>query len=359
MRRLAPSLVTLAAVLSVVAPAWPFAAGAPGGGGAARLRQVTASPAKPLSRASANLSTAPACGTESLNDGQAHAIKHVVWVVFENKSRKRVFADPSIDPYLTSLAQQCGQADSYQSLPFNAAKLAMTSGTDWGIFGDAATVPGPDLYEQLGTSWTQYMGDMPGNCATMDTTTYFTRHNPAAYFVDNEAACATQDVPLPDSPAQIDLSQPFTWIEANVPDSMHACPTLCSPDENGQLDEGDDWASRWIPGLLANPQYLAGDTVIFVVWDQGGNATTLANTAFFVLSPYTTPGYVSHVAYDHYSLLRGTEDLLGLTPLAHAADATTNSVANDFGLPYPPITVAFAPWTSQPLPPIVLPPVLH
>jgi phosphatidylinositol-3-phosphatase len=346
MRRPLRPLLTLVAVTSVTSLAvlaGPAPANASDDLAAATTVALATSPSAP-------------CGTESVTDGQAHAIKHVVWVVLENKSRKRVFQDPTVDPYLTSLAQQCGQADAYQSLPYNAAKLAMTSGQDWGIFGDAATVPGPDIYSQLGTSWTQYMGDMPGNCWTTDTDTYLTRHNPAAYFVDAEAACATQDKPLPASPADVDLSQPFTWIEANVPDSMHGCPTVCSTSEDGQLAAGDAWASAWIPGLLANPQYAAGDTVIFVVWDQGGNDTTLANTAFLVLSPYTTPGYVSDVAYTHYSLLRGTEDLLGLPALAHAADPGTTSVANDFELPYPPVAGGLPVWTTNPLPPVVVPP---
>jgi hypothetical protein len=358
MRRPLRTLLTVAAVASAGASAWPTMASAADTDPSTAPSSAT--PARVASVAPADV-TSPAapCGTESLTDGQPHAIKHVVWVVLENKSRKRVFNDPTVDPYLTSLATQCGQADNYSSLPYNASKLAMTSGQDWGVFGDAASVPGPDIYSQLGTSWTQYMGDMPSNCATTDTDTYFTRHNPAAYYTDNLAACATQDVPLPATPAQVDLSQPFTWIEANVPDSMHGCPTVCSADEDGQLAAGDAWASTWIPGLLANPQYLAGDTVIFVVWDQGGNDTTLANTAFFVLSPYTTPGYVSDVTYTHYSLLRGTEDLLGLAPLANAGDPTTNSVANDFGLPFPAVTgggTSVPVWTTTPLPPVVISP---
>ncbi len=301
------------------------------------------------------------CGTASLSDGQPHAIRHVVWVVFETKSRDTVFADPSVDPYLTGLAQQCGQATSYQSLPYHAAKLAMTSGTDWGVQGDVASVPGPDLFSQLGTSWTAYMGGMPGNCWTTDTELYFARHNPAAYFADNQAACATRDLPLPATPAELDLSQPFTWIEADVPGSMHGCPVLCAPTTSGQVAAGDAWASTWVSGLLASPQYLEGDTVIFVVWDQGQNATTKATTAFLVLSPYTAPGYASTVPYTHYSLLRGTEDLLGLTPLAHAADPGTTSVAADFGLPFPPVLgpANGTPWSGATLPPVIVPPPHH
>ncbi len=316
-----------------------------------------AAPSASAASASASMAGGP-CGTASTTDGQAHAIRHVVWVVFETKTRDAVLADPTVAPYLTGLAAECGQATAYQSVPYHAAKLAMTSGTDWGVQGDVATVPGPDLFSQLGTSWTAYLGGMPANCWPTDTDLYYARHNPAAYFTDNQAACASRDLPLPSTPAELDLSQPFTWIEADVPDSMHGCPVLCSATTEGQVAAGDAWASTWISGLVASPQYLEGDTAIFVVWDQGTNATTNANTAFLAISPYTTPGYVSSVPYDHYSLLRGTEDLLGLAPLAHAGDAGTTSVADDFGLPYPavPGSLPTTPWTGATLAPVILPP---
>lgn len=274
------------------------------------------------------------CGTMSAADGAAHRIDHVVWVVFENKARSRLFQDATKDPYLGDLALACGQATAYHSVPYFPAKLAMTSGQDWGVENDAAAVPGPDLFAQLGTDWLEYMGAMPHNCWAKDTKTYFERHNPALYYADNARACATQDVPLPSSPADIDLSHAFTWVEANVANSMHGCPTGCGDTKLAQLALGDTWAHTWIPALLATPEYHSGSTVIFVVWDQGGSQTA-SNTPFIVVSPYTTPGSTSSVPYDHYSLLRGTEDLLGLPALGHAADLSTKSVASDFGLPYP------------------------
>jgi hypothetical protein len=269
------------------------------------------------------------------DDGLPHQINHVIWVVFENKARSVVFGDPTKDPYLGGLALACGQATAYQSTPFYPAKMAMASGSDWGITRDAAPVPGPDLYTQLGTDWMQYMGGMPSNCYALNTADhlYLAAHNAAAYFTDNAAACATQDVPLPATPAELDLSHRYTYIEATVPASMHGCNRICGKTKWAQLAMGDVWARTWVDALVRTPQYLSGDTVIFVAWDQ---ATTLTNnTAFIVVSPYTAPGSVTRVPYTHYSLLRGTEDLLGLPHLGHAADPETSSVANDFGLPYP------------------------
>lgn len=276
------------------------------------------------------------CGTMSSGDGQPHQIDHVIWVMFENKARSVVFGDSSKDPYLGGLGLACGQASHYLATPYYPAKMAMTSGSDWGLTKDASPVAGPDLYSQLGTDWLQYMGSMPTNCATKNTAdhTYLAAHNAAAYFLDNRAACATQDVPLPASPSDLDLSHKFTYIEANVPQSMHGCKKICGKTKWAQLAMGDAWARTWIDGLVSSPEYQSGSTVIFVVWDQS-TATAGNQAAFFVVSPYTTPGSVSSTPYTHYSLLRGTEDLLGLPYLGHAGDETTSSVADDFGLPFP------------------------
>jgi hypothetical protein len=325
-RRLASLTLTLTATLALVS------AGSLATTAAATTTTATASTKGGTTGGYVTLAPNP-CGTMSLAGGPSHVISHVVWVVFENMTSAKVLGSPTADPYLGSLAQSCGVATDYQSTPFSGAKMAMTSGTNWGITGDATPEPGPDLYSQLGTDWTQYMGGMTSNCQVAKTKTYYRTHNPATYFADAASACATRDVPLPSDPSRIDLSSAFTWIEADVPDSMHGCPTLCSASAAGRLAVGDAWARSVIPSLVASPQYQDGSTVIFVVWDQGG--TNQSTTALIVVSPFVVPGTTSAVAYTHYSLLRGTEEYLGLPLLAAAAAPSTVSLAGAFGLPLP------------------------
>ena len=83
-------------------------------------------------------------------------------------------------------------------------------------------------------------------------------------------------------------------------------------------------------GSLRRSTKEAGNTVLFVTWDEdngsGGN-----QVATIVVSPYTTPGTRSGTAFTHYSLLRTTEELLGIpTFLGNAALATSMRPA--FGL---------------------------
>jgi phosphatidylinositol-3-phosphatase len=70
--------------------------------------------------------------------------------------------------------------------------------------------------------------------------------------------------------------------------------------------------------------------VLIITWDEddghSGN-----QVATIVVSPYTTPGATSGTAFTHYSLLRTTEELLGIsTFLGNAASAT--SMRSAFGL---------------------------
>ncbi|MGH7733736.1 MAG: alkaline phosphatase family protein, partial [Gemmatimonadales bacterium] len=88
------------------------------------------------------------------------------------------------------------------------------------------------------------------------------------------------------------------------------------------------------------PQYLAGQVVVFVTWDEAEVGTTndcAANVtdagchvATVVVSPSTPAGTVSSTLFSHYSLLRTTEELLGLRLLGRAA--TAPSMRSDFGL---------------------------
>jgi hypothetical protein len=50
------------------------------------------------------------------------------------------------------------------------------------------------------------------------------------------------------------------------------------------------------------------------------------------MSPYTPAGTRSGVLFNHYSLLKTTEQLLNLPLLGHANDSTATSMKNAFHL---------------------------
>jgi hypothetical protein len=126
-----------------------------------------------------------------------------------------------------------------------------------------------------------------------------------------------------------DLSGKLTVIIPNKVDDMHKSPQ--TPTLADRIAAGDQWTSKFLPTVLASPQYQAGNTVVILTWDEAiGKAH---NVPFVVISPYTAAGTTSSKFYNHYSLLRTTQNMLGITQyLGHAADSTTGNFRTDFHL---------------------------
>jgi hypothetical protein len=149
---------------------------------------------------------------------------------------------------------------------------------------------------------------MPANCAQSDSGGYAVRHNPATYYTNLGDLCAAQDVPLGPTP---DISARFTYITPNVCNDMHDCP----------VGTGDSWLSNFLPTILASPQYVSGSTAVFITWDEDDFHTD-QHIATIVVAPSTPVGTRPTTRFDHYSMLRTTEEMLGLKPLlGNAAQA--------------------------------------
>ena len=244
--------------------------------------------------------------------------RHVVWIVMENKGYSQII-DSANAPYINALAQQCGvatrfAAESHPSLP---NYIAMTTGSLQGISDDsdpsAHRLFVPSIFSQLGTTWRALAESMPSNCYRTNAGLYAVRHNPAVYFTNiRTRECMLQDVPLGRRP---NLTGRFTFVTPNICHDMHSCPTT-GDDEAAQTRAGDDWLATFVPKVLSSPQYRSGAMAVFVTWDEGSLDNHIAT---LVLSPYTHPGTTSPALFNHYSLLRTTEDMLGLH--AHIANA--------------------------------------
>jgi phosphatidylinositol-3-phosphatase len=245
---------------------------------------------------------------------------HVVWIAMENKAFSAI--DEHAAPYLTKLAAKCGlalnfHAESHPSLP---NYLAMTSGSTHGIVDDASPavhrLGSPSIFSQLHGSWRVLADSMPSNCSREDTDLYAVRHNPPTYYTGLAADCATRDVPLRRPP---DLSARFTFIAPNLCHDMHS---RCGSTE---VRQGDEWLARFMPTLIDSAQYRSGGTVIFVTWDEDDGSTgDSGRIPTIVISPSIRSGTRAGERFDHYALLRTTEELLGVTPyLGEARSASS------------------------------------
>ena len=158
---------------------------------------------------------------------------------------------------------------------------------------------------------------MPSNCATADAGEYAVKHNPQAYYVNLGADCAAYNVPLGDPP---DLSARFTFITPNLIDDMH----------DGTVADGDTWLSQFVPKLLSSAVYTAGRTAIFLTWDED-DGLSANHIPTLVIAPSVAAGTKVQTRLDHYSMLRATQEMLGLVPLLGGA-ATAADVRAPFNV---------------------------
>lgn len=244
-----------------------------------------------------------------------------------------------------TLIPDCGLATNYHSIshPSLPNYIAATSGGVNGITGDCdpakCPLSGPSLFSQT-TSWRSYQESMPANCAQADSGTYPVDHNPAVYYSVAADRCAVSDVPLGATSSgrfAADL------VNGTLPAFALVVPDSCNSTETCSIPTGDSWLGTWIPAIARSSAYRSGKTAVFVTWDEGKRGSkgedclatpsdTSCHVATLVISPYTRPRTSSSTLFTHYSLLKTTEQMLGLGLLGHAADSSTSSMRAAFHL---------------------------
>jgi hypothetical protein len=236
----------------------------------------------------------------------------------ENRGLAQVSGSPQA-PYLNSLASACGLAINYSAVshPSLPNYIALTSGSTQGIIDDTGRpLAGPSLFGLLGQAWKALEESMPSECDHASSGEYALKHNPAPFYTTITAECAAQDIPLTNPP---DLHARFTFITPNLCHDMHDCSTSA----------GDRWLSTEVPLILDSAEYRGGNTALFITWDENDSGGSLVPC--YVVAPSVPPGTRSAAALDHYSLLRTTEEMLGLAPLLGRA-ASAPSMRGEFHL---------------------------
>jgi len=250
------------------------------------------------------------CGRDAAKRPPAR-IAHLVWIWFENHGPADVLGSGAA-PYFDLIASACGLATNYRAIthPSLPNYIAATSGSTYGIEDDAGPalhrLDVPSLFGQVdGRSYEQ---SMPFPCDLSDTGRYAVKHDPQAYYVPIRPRCPQQVLPLTRFDPQR-LAR-FAFVTPDICSDMHSCP----------VSAGDAWLQGFLPRITSSADYRAGRVVVFVTFDEaetGGDN----RVATLVVSAWTPAGVRSSVRFDHYSLLRTTEDLLGVRPLGHARTA--------------------------------------
>jgi phosphatidylinositol-3-phosphatase len=229
------------------------------------------------------------------------------------------------------------------------------------------------LADQLtakGMTWGGYMEDM-GNSTTQsktcrhpalfsvdDTQTaeagdqYAARHNPFVYFhsIIDSPDCDAFNVPLERLEGDLrsmTTTPNYVFITPNLCHDGHDEP--CVDGQPGGLVSIDLFLRDWIPRIQASPAYRDGGLIV-VTFDESENGAegccneVAANTpnaggetigpgggkiGAVLLSPYIRPGTVVQKEFNHYSLLRSTEDIFGLPHLGYAESPNPGAFTDD------------------------------
>jgi len=265
--------------------------------------------------------------------------QHVIWIVFENESTGNIIGNSNY-PYTNQIAKQCASptnfwAETHPSLP---NYIAMTSGSTQGITGDSSGMLAADnIYNQVkqsGRQWRHYAFGMPSPCDHSDSSNavYTAHHEPPVFYSDIAADCQNWDVGVGDPSKVEDFTDVSSGPLAQALDSntLPAFATLGPTDDGGnssaggEVDpvKGEAFLKRWIPRITSSAAYQAGTTAIFITWDEAGdfnNNPPKEGIPTIVIAPTVPTGARPGTRFDHYSMLRTTEEMLGIRHYLGAA----------------------------------------
>lgn len=309
-----------------------------------------AAPAAAPAATAAIPTTAP-CGALPASSAPVE-YEHVAMIIFENKPLKKIVGNTADAPYLNSLVKACSYSKNDLSLSLTSLTnyVALTSGylgcvaisattgrctTEREITTNSAPSVWPQasvsIFELMGSAARQWGESQPTACALESKDLFSVNHTPYQYYTRTQNnLCRQYALPFPSAPADM-VSAKFNLIIPNKKNIMHLVPNTTVAQ---RIQNGDNWAKVVVPQLLASPEYQAGKTAIIITFDEGNKRQFLV--PLIIITPYTKVGGVSSVPYNHYSVLKGLQQMVGYdTPLlGHAADAGLNSIRDDalFGL---------------------------
>jgi hypothetical protein len=298
----------------------------------------------------------------------------------------------SNDNYIAIVSGQppnlLNQTDCLTYLDF--VGTAPPGGVDEGVgcvYPSATQTIGNQLTSE-GYTWKAYQQDMGNNASresaacghpnldSVDQTQaavygdgYATRHDPFVYFhavTDNKAYCNAHVVALgaPNGlmpsdalPGETGLATDlksisttpnYSFITPNLCMDGHDYPCANEPSGSSALNDIDRFLATWVPLITSSPAFKQNG-VLIITFDEGADAdgtsccgetanltsplpgltgTGGGKIGAIVLSPYTKPGTVSRVAYNHFSTLASVENMFGL-PLLGEADQVTSTFGLD------------------------------
>ena len=252
--------------------------------------------------------------------------QHVFLFYFENEDFRAVVGNTTQAPYLNSLLPQGSLLANFfaEEHPSDGNYLALAGGSTFGIplgrpgrgepaIHDRARNIG-DLVDAAHETWKGYLQSADGPCDDTVHGNYWNDDLPMLYFADvreRPAYCAEHLVPL--QSLQSDLAS-----AATTPSFAWVSPDDCSDMEGCGIRAGDSSWQRSSEASWRSPAWRTQRSLAIITFDEEAydHERPAQRVATLVLgSAGVREGYVSHVRYTHYSLLRTIEAALGLGTL--------------------------------------------
>jgi acid phosphatase len=240
--------------------------------------------------------------------------RHVLIVIEENRAYSQIIGAADA-PYINALAKKGAlmtrsHAITHPSLP---NYLALFAGDTQGVLDDGCNYAfnGPTLASALraaGLRFATYSEYLPGpgfaGCGFMS---YRRKHNPAVYWQKSDPKAAAENVSFSDFPDDYAKLPTVAFVIPNQDHDMH----------DGTIAQGDAWLKANLDGYVH--WALANDSLLIVTWDEDDGSEGNRIATIIVGAPVKPGRYQEPL--DHYGLLRTLEDMYGLAPLGHSADA--------------------------------------
>ena len=288
--------------------------------------------------------------------------QHVFLFYFENQDFDSIIGNTRQAPYFNGLLRRGSLlANTFaEEHPSDGNYLAMAGGSTFGAPPTDPLEANPrytiaarnigDLLDAAHGSWKEYLQSANGPCDDTVHGFYWDDDLPMTYFSDvrdRPAYCSAHLAPLESLPADLATAARtpnFAWLGANDCTDMEGCG----------IRAGDNFLAAELGAVMRSPAWRTQRSLAVITFDEDAydHEHPAQRVPTLILgSAGVRQGYVSHVRYTHYSLLRTIEAALGVGTLTRN-DRYAQPVNDVFGRGQERAAPAWptAPGPARPLP---------
>jgi YVTN family beta-propeller protein len=251
--------------------------------------------------------------------------QHVFLFYFENEDPGAVLGNTKQAPFLNSLVPHSSVLANFfaEEHPSDANYLALAGGSAFGVpltdpleLNPQYTIHARnigDLISARHETWKTYLQSANGPCDDTVHKYYWNDDEPMTYFADvrgRPAYCAAHLLPLP--ALRTDLAS-----AATTPNFAWPAPDDCADMEGCGIKAGDQFLQTELGAIMRSPAWRTQRSLAIITFDEDAYdyEHPAQRVLTLMLGSGVRQGYVSHVRYTHYSLLRTIEAALGLGTL--------------------------------------------